>query len=118
LLESQGHRCDVVNDGAQAVIAAQTGVYDLILMDIQMPVQDGVSATLAIRAGGGPAAAAPIIALTANTLAEQKESYAAAGMNDCIAKPVKVDELFEKVAFWAAKPAGGVEDLRAGRSLG
>jgi CheY-like chemotaxis protein/anti-sigma regulatory factor (Ser/Thr protein kinase) len=105
LLESQGHRCDVVNDGAEAVVAVRTGIYDLVLMDIQMPVQDGVSATIDIRAGEGPSAAVPIIALTANTLAEQKQSYAAAGLNDCIAKPVRVDELFERLAFWAAKPA-------------
>ena len=113
LLQSQGHRCEVVNDGAEAVIAAQAGVYDLVLMDIQMPVQDGVSAAIAIRAGDGPNAAAPIIALTANTLVEQREGYTAAGLDDCIAKPVKMDELFEKVAFWAAQ-VQAAEGLRVG----
>jgi signal transduction histidine kinase/ActR/RegA family two-component response regulator len=107
MLESQGHRCDTVNNGAEAVIAARTGAYDLVLMDIQMPVQDGVSATIDIRAGQGPEAARPIIALTANTLAEQREAYAAAGLNDCIAKPVKMAELFEKVSYWAAQSVGG-----------
>jgi signal transduction histidine kinase/ActR/RegA family two-component response regulator len=110
LLESQGHCCDTVNDGAEAVIAARTGAYDLVLMDIQMPVQDGIGATIEIRAGQGREASLPIIALTANTLDEQRETYFAAGLDDCLAKPVRVAELFEKVTYWAA------QSVRAGRA--
>ena len=102
LLESQGHSCETVNDGAAAVLAVRVRPYDLVLMDIQMPVQDGVSATLDIRADPGPQSSLPILAVTANTLSDQCEAYQAAGLNDCIAKPVKVADLFDKVAYWAA----------------
>jgi len=101
LLESQGHRCDTVDDGAQAVLAVRDCAYDLVLMDIQMPVLDGVGATLEIRAAEGAGRRLPIVALTANTLSEQREAYAAAGLDDCIAKPVNVAELFAKVGQWA-----------------
>ncbi|HZK99183.1 MAG TPA: response regulator [Caulobacteraceae bacterium] len=107
LLASQGHRCETVGDGAQAVRAVREGAYDLVLMDIQMPVQDGVSATAEIRGLPGRAAATPILALTANTLSDQRKAYAAAGMNDCIAKPVNAVELIGKVAYWGRLgPAG------------
>jgi len=102
VLTSQGHRCDLANDGAAAVAAVRTGDYDLVLMDIQMPVQDGVEATLEIRA---LPCDIPILALTANTLADQLEAYAAAGMQDCIAKPVNMVELITKVTHWATGPA-------------
>ena len=102
LLESQGHACDTVDDGEQAVQAACTGCYDLVLMDIQMPVQDGLSATRAIRGGSAICAQVPILAVTANTLSEQLDDYAAAGMNDCIAKPVRAADLLTRVAYWTA----------------
>jgi len=101
ILESQGVRCDLACDGAEAVAAVRGGAYDLVLMDIQMPVLDGVSAARQIRALPGPQAAVPIVALTANTLSEQRETYAAAGMADCVAKPVNMAELIAKTAYWA-----------------
>jgi signal transduction histidine kinase len=112
LLESLGHSCDTAVDGAEAVRSALTGDYDIILMDIQMPVQDGVGATRAIRASGGAMARAPILAVTANTLSEQRAAYAAAGMNDCIAKPVDPQELLSKLSQWAGR--GDWENGRAG----
>ena len=102
LLSSLGHLCETVDDGAQAVEAVGAGDYDLVLMDIQMPVMDGVAASREIRALAGPKAAIPIVALTANTLADQLAEYAAAGMNDCLAKPVNLMELATKTALWAA----------------
>jgi signal transduction histidine kinase len=102
LLASLGHACDVVNDGAAAVGAVAAGAYDLVLMDIQMPVMDGVTATREIRKFGGATGAIPIVALTANTLTEQLAEYAAAGMNDCIAKPVNLVDLATKTAHWGA----------------
>ena len=101
LLESQGYRCDTVNDGAEAVRAVLAWDYDLVLMDIQMPVQDGVSATRRIRAEPGRPSRVPILALTANTLSGQREAYQLAGLDDCIAKPVNVADLFAKVTYWA-----------------
>ena len=81
------------NDGAEAVEAARAGRYDLILMDIKMPVMDGVAATRAIRALGGPAGLVPIIALTANAEPEDAEGYLAAGMNGVVEKPMKPEHL-------------------------
>ena len=94
VLEAQGIACATAEDGAQGLEAARTGDWDLILMDIQMPVMDGVAATRAIRALPGHRGATPIVALTANTLAEQKAEYFAAGMDDCMAKPINICLLY------------------------
>ena len=73
-------------------------------MDIQMPVMDGVEATRRIRALDTQVASTPIIALTANTLAEQLELYFAVGMDDCVAKPLNAAELFDKLYLQANRP--------------
>ena len=85
--------CEAASDGAEAVEAAKAGRFDLILMDIKMPVMDGVAATRAIRALGGPASLVPIIALTANAEPEDAEGYIAAGMNGVVEKPMKPEHL-------------------------
>lgn len=85
--------CESANDGEEAVEAARAGRFDLILMDIKMPVMDGVAATRAIRALGGPASQVPIIALTANAEPEDAEGYLAAGMNGVVEKPMKPEHL-------------------------
>jgi CheY-like chemotaxis protein len=100
VLDVQGIVCATAENGAQGLEAARTGDWDLILMDIQMPVMDGVAATRAIRALPGHRGAVPIVALTANTLAEQKAEYAAAGMDDCMAKPINIVELTHMVLSW------------------
>lgn len=100
MLGTQGIACETANDGALGVDAAGAGDWDVILMDIQMPVMDGVTAARGIRALDGPVGATPIIALTANTLDEQVKSYFEAGMDDCIAKPVDMIELLTKVGQW------------------
>ena len=87
MLEALGARVTTADDGVQGVAAAREG-FDLILMDIQMPVMDGVEATQRIRALPGPAGAMPILAMTANALAHQQASYLAAGMDGAIAKPL------------------------------
>ncbi|MFN7110828.1 MAG: response regulator [Brevundimonas sp.] len=102
VLEAQGIACATAEDGAQGLEAARTGDWDLILMDIQMPVMDGVAATRAIRALPGHRGATPIVALTANTLAEQKAEYVAAGMDDCMAKPINIIELTHMVLSWTS----------------
>lgn len=102
MLATQGHSCDLAEDGAQAVEAASAGDYDLILMDIQMPVMDGVEATRRIRALEGPAASTPILALTANTLDAERDAYAEAGMDDCLAKPVALVDLIARITAWSA----------------
>jgi CheY-like chemotaxis protein len=101
MLATQGIACETADDGALGVDAAVAGDWDLILMDIQMPVMDGVEAARRIRALDGPVGTTPIIALTANTLDEQVRGYFDAGMDDLIAKPVDMIELLTKVAHWA-----------------
>jgi PAS domain S-box-containing protein len=86
LLRATGLAIDTAEDGAEAVEKVKSGGYDLILMDVQMPVMDGLEATRAIRAL--PLPQCPIIALTANAFGEDREACLAAGMDDHIAKPV------------------------------
>jgi len=100
LLRAVGHQVDLAVNGVEAVAAAARGEHDLVLMDVQMPVQDGVSATRAIRRLASPAGRVPIIALSANVLAQQVEQYRACGMNDHVAKPIAPGELLSKVAWW------------------
>jgi response regulator RpfG family c-di-GMP phosphodiesterase len=93
-----------------AVIAtigtSAAGHYDLVLMDIQMPRMDGITATRRIRALGGPAAEVPIVAMTANVLPEQVREFLAAGMDGHVAKPVRQAELQSAIASaLAARPA-------------
>jgi CheY-like chemotaxis protein len=80
-------------DGEEAVEAARTGRFDLILMDIRMPRMDGIAATRAIRAIAGPVGVVPIIALTANADPDDAEAYLAAGMNGVVEKPMKPEHL-------------------------
>ncbi len=107
LVRAMGHAVDVVADGVAAIEAAASGGYDLILMDVQMPRMDGLAATRAIRALGGAAAATPIIALTANVLADQVAFYRASGMDDHVGKPINPRELLLKIALWGEKRADG-----------
>jgi len=104
LLRAQGVICETADDGSQGVEAARRGGWDVIPMDIQMPVMDGVEATRRIRALDTQVASTPIIALTANTLAEQLELYFAVGMDDCVAKPLNAAELFDKLYLQANRP--------------
>lgn len=102
ILERAGHSIDVVGDGAAAVAAVQVKTYDLVLMDIQMPRMDGISATRCIRALGGAAAGMPIIAMTANVLPEQVAEFRAVGMDDHVGKPFRQDALLSAIDRWAS----------------
>jgi signal transduction histidine kinase/ActR/RegA family two-component response regulator len=101
ILEAAGHEVDVASDGSLAVIAVQSKVYDLVLMDVQMPIMDGVSATRVIRSLPGPECDVPILAVTANVLPDQVRSFKAAGMNDHMGKPFQQEELLTLVNRWA-----------------
>ena len=96
LLGQIGIAPTLVADGAAAVSAWDAAVWDVILMDVQMPVMDGPSATRLIRAREAETGRArtPIVALTANAMSHQTEAYAAAGMDDFVAKPIEVGQLF------------------------
>ncbi|WP_293381430.1 ATP-binding protein [Phenylobacterium sp.] len=104
----------VVGNGADAVAAWEAEPWDLILMDVQMPVMDGPTATRAIRAGEARAGRArtPIVALTANAMSHQVSEYLAAGMDDFVAKPIEAARLFEAISR-AADGEGPAEDAAA-----
>jgi CheY-like chemotaxis protein len=103
ILETAGYEVDVVSDGAEAVMAVQNSTYDLVLMDVQMPVMDGVMATQHIRSLPAQTNAVPIIAMTASVFAEQIASFREAGMNDHIGKPFQREELHATVERWLPK---------------
>jgi PAS domain S-box-containing protein len=96
-LERAGHQVSVVADGRQAVEAAASGSFDLVLMDCLMPGMDGYEATRAIRALPGEASRVPVIAMTANVMRGDREACLAAGMNDYLGKPVDPAELFAAI---------------------
>jgi PAS domain S-box-containing protein len=109
ILRAAGHSVDVVEDGAAALAAVNERAYDLVLMDLQMPVMDGVEATRRIRALRGPAASVPIVALTANGFADEVERCLRTGMNDHILKPINKRTLLAAVNRWAQnRPAAPV----------
>ena len=105
VMGSLGVEVEIVADGAAAVEAWAAGDYDLILMDIQMPVMDGIDAAREIRrreaAVGRPAT--PIVALTANALSHQVAEYLAAGMDDHVAKPIEIAKLYETICSVLAR---------------
>ncbi|MHC1791982.1 PAS domain S-box protein [Solidesulfovibrio sp.] len=88
LLEKWGHTVTGVADGEQALACLAAQSFDLVVMDVQMPVMDGVAATKRIRASDSPQAAIPIIAMTAYAMSGDREAFLAAGMDAYIAKPV------------------------------
>ena len=88
---------EFASDGKQALELAEKRSFDIILMDIQMPVMNGEDATEAIKAGTGPNRQTPIVALTANCMPEDVERYRSKGMVDTIAKPVKFEQFYQAI---------------------
>jgi CheY-like chemotaxis protein len=109
MISSLGHELTLVVNGIEAVSAAATGGYDLVLMDMMMPGIDGPTATRAIRKLRGPAAEVYIIALTANATPEHRARCLQAGMNDFVTKPVtrqRLNEALQRYVHWAATRPG------------
>ena len=108
LLEALGMRVTLAKDGAEAVELCRRQPFDLIFMDIQMPVMDGLTATRRIRAlpGVGPASP-PIIAMTAHAMSGDRERSLEAGMNDHITKPIDPQVLSLKLRLWLGR--GGAQ---------
>ena len=115
ILATLGCQTDFAHDGAQAVDAARRGAYDLILMDCQMPVMDGFAASRQIRQEERQSgrAAVPIVALTANALAGDREQCLAAGMNDYLAKPINRAQLSAALVRNVTLPVGQPKDGEA-----
>jgi len=102
MLEMMGHTVRVAANGAEA-LALLGNRFDLILMDIQMPVMDGLETTARIRAMDDPTCRIPIIAMTANVLPQQVEAFRGAGMDDHLGKPFKREHLASVVERWLGR---------------
>ena len=109
LLARQGHAVTIAGDGRRAVELIEKQDFDLVLMDVQMPVMDGFQATASIRALADPdKASVPIIAMTAHALKGDAERCLAAGMNAYVSKPIRAQEFIELVeSVGESKPASG-----------
>ena len=97
-LRRGGHMVDLARSGAEALERIAGAFYDIVFLDIFMPGMDGLETARRIRAGGGPGAGLPIVALTANASTEDKAAYLAAGMDDLVAKPVNAAMLLQALA--------------------
>ncbi|WP_461208557.1 PAS domain-containing hybrid sensor histidine kinase/response regulator [Desulfocurvus sp. DL9XJH121] len=108
-LKKNGHKVACADNGAQALEMLEREAFDCVLMDIQMPVMDGLSATRAIRESDGPQARVPVIAMTAHAMRDDQERFLQAGMDGYIAKPMDMDELqlvLAKVLPPGKRPSG------------
>ena len=114
VMDSLGIDIDIVADGKQAVEAWRAGGYDLVLMDIQMPVMDGIDAAREIRAAEARdnRKRTPIVALTANALTYQVDEYLAAGMDGHVAKPIEIAKLYEAISNALTAAATGASPRR------
>ncbi len=108
ILERNGIAAVCAANGVEALDALARQPYDLILMDIQMPIMDGVETTRCIRAMAPPIGRIPIIAVTATATAEERARCLAAGMDDFIGKPFHRTILEAKLAEWRPRPDTGV----------
>ncbi|HIJ82794.1 MAG: signal transduction histidine kinase [Magnetococcales bacterium] len=107
LLKQVGIEVVIANNGQEAVDLERRGSFDVILMDLQMPVMDGLTATRRIRQKKS-AKVLPIIAMTANAMTSDREKCLVAGMNDHIAKPVIPDDLYSILAKWIRTKSGTI----------
>ena len=112
LLESEGFVVEIANNGQEAVEMVSQHAYDIVLMDMQMPVMDGLTATKEIRKLDQFKDLA-ILAMTANAMDQDKEKCAEAGMNDHVAKPIDPDELFNALLKWIKpKSSAPVKEMK------
>jgi CheY-like chemotaxis protein len=102
VLGNLGYRFDIANNGLEAVAAYESGTYDAILMDCQMPEMDGYEATAAIRRLEQGGIRTPIIAMTAAAMEGDREACIAAGMDDFVTKPVRLEIVAAVLERWVA----------------
>jgi signal transduction histidine kinase/DNA-binding response OmpR family regulator len=108
LLGQMGYRADVAANGLEAIAAIDRQPYDLVLMDVQMPEMDGLEASRVITRRWGSGERPRIIAMTANAMQGDRELCLAAGMDDYVSKPVRVEELVGALARTAARESGPI----------
>ena len=106
IIKRAGHHVDVAGNGQEALETLAQAPYDVILMDMHMPVMDGLDATRRIRKLPSDAAKTPIIALTANAMRADRETCLEAGMDDFLSKPFDPADLVAKMEEWAAREGG------------
>jgi len=111
LLERLGYRADVAANGLEALEAVQRQPYDVVLMDVQMPEMDGLEASRRIKQGGAASSSPRIIALTADALQGDRERCLAAGMDDYLTKPIRVEALV--AALGQTQPQSGAQGSQA-----
>jgi hypothetical protein len=119
LLDRMGHSAHFVENGLEAAQAVQEHRFDIVLMDVHMPVMDGIAATEAIRKLDAQAAALPVVALTADAYADTRMRCLSAGMDDVLVKPLGLPELealFQRCFGSAAPPSADAS--RAGQTIG
>lgn len=102
-LESFGLEVTSVEDGRQALDRLAEDVFDLVIMDCQIPVIDGYETTRRMRRSEGPQASVPVVALTAHSHSDERGRCLAAGMNDYLTKPVDTEDLFKTLENWLAQ---------------
>ncbi|MDZ5650534.1 response regulator [Nitrospirillum sp. BR 11828] len=107
LLRRAGYAVRLAEDGQQALDILAADTFDLVLMDMQMPVLNGLEATRRLRAmEAGTGRHVPVIALTAHSLSDRVDDHLAAGMDDHLVKPFDHDQLLDRVAFWLGRAGG------------
>ena len=106
MLSTRGYEIEIAENGVQAVEAVAKSRFDVSLMDIQMPKMNGVDATKEIRQLASDRCSIPIIAVTANAMRGDRETYLAAGMDDYISKPINSKQLIEKIEYWRQARGG------------
>jgi CheY-like chemotaxis protein len=109
VLIKMGYPCVVARNGAEAVAIAQEGGFDIIFMDLHMPVMDGLEATRRIREYYVASATPVIIGLTANALMQEKETSLKAGLNDFLIKPYKPQDIQHVLIKWGGKVREAVQ---------
>jgi CheY-like chemotaxis protein len=118
MLARLGCEVEAVGTGREAVLAVAQETYDLVFMDVQMPVMDGLEATLEIRRQEGRGRHMPIIAMTAHAMQGDRERCLASGMDDYVSKPVTMAALAETLTRWTfrdRRDGGGGERRRSER---
>jgi GAF domain-containing protein/CheY-like chemotaxis protein len=107
LLQQMGYRADLAGNGIEAIESIERQPYDVVLMDVQMPEMDGLEASRRITAKYAPGARPRIVAMTANAMQGDREECLAAGMDDYVTKPIRVDDLVQALLTSKARDAHG-----------
>jgi CheY-like chemotaxis protein len=114
VLERRGHRVTTVHNGQEALTAIEDGSFDVVLMDVQMPIMGGLEATMVIRSREHTASRLPIIAITAHAMQGDRERCIASGMDEYLAKPINPRQLCATVERVAGAPPGGAQPRQRG----